>query len=582
MKKLLCWLALLCLLAPTLPALADADGAHAITGRTVDFYYGDIECVVPHAVCFIDGSDVPFLALSQWQAILHDYIGFDSYGAEILADGSLRFDFSMVGNTGVLTREDGYTAAFDCDADTIRFLDYDAFLRLRSDDLLTDMVGSLHSTGGDSVRYFLRTGASSERYGREVVLNAADYGIDFIAQGGECYVPMQTLSDFLLANYSGCIFWNGEFAVVGPSTTFGTADSLTPLGEKYYSVAPRDRSEAMARFSYGELCMALDALYGMRESHGIDDFDGLVEDTGLKADLTGTDAVRASAGLYQLLMLHLDDIHTAFRLPSPLAGVHAADGFGDELGSGPSRSDFLSQWRLYSDARDAVRPDGVPGYEEIGNTAFITPESFQDVPAGVDYYETPPTSEAEDTLGIMIYAYGQITREDSPIENVVLDLSLNKGGMANAAIFTLAAFLGTGAMSTKNVLTGATVTGSYRIDINLDGKADEGDLGLKDKNLFCIESPFTFSCANLVSCAFKASNRVSLLGRASGGGACFVQSLSTADGACCQISGAVQMSFLKNGSFYDNDRGAEPDLPLLKPKSFYNRKALAEYINAIM
>ena len=47
MKKLLCWLTLLCLLAPTLPALAEADGAHAIAERTVDFYYGDIECVVP-------------------------------------------------------------------------------------------------------------------------------------------------------------------------------------------------------------------------------------------------------------------------------------------------------------------------------------------------------------------------------------------------------------------------------------------------------------------------------------------------------------------------------------------------------
>ena len=179
----------------------------------------------------------------------------------------------------------------------------------------------------------------------------------------------------------------------------------------------------------------------------------------------------------------------------------------------------------------------------------------------MDYYETPPTAEAEDTMGIMIYAYGQITREDSPIENVVLDLSCNMGGMTNAAIYTMAAFLGVGSLSTKNTLSGAMVTGHYAADLNLDGVADENDLGLLDKNLFCLESPVSFSCGNLVPCAFKASNRVSLLGRASGGGACFVQSLSTADGACCQISGAVQMSFLKNGSFYDNDRGAEPDFP---------------------
>ena len=41
------------------------------------------------------------------------------------------------------------------------------------------------------------------------------------------------------------------------------------------------------------------------------------------------------------------------------------------------------------------------------------------------------------------------------------------------------------------------------------------------------------------------------------------------------------MSLLKNGAFYDLDRGAEPDLPLMKPASFYDRRALAEYVNEI-
>ena len=53
---------------------------------------------------------------------------------------------------------------------------------------------------------------------------------------------------------------------------------------------------------------------------------------------------------------------------------------------------------------------------------------------------------------------------------------------------------------------GALVTGTYTIDIDLDGKADEKDLGLTDKNLFCLESPLSFSCGNLVPCAFKASS----------------------------------------------------------------------------
>ena len=34
-------------------------------------------------------------------------------------------------------------------------------------------------------------------------------------------------------------------------------------------------------------------------------------------------------------------------------------------------------------------------------------------------FKTAPTAEASDTIGIMLYAYAQVTREDSPVENVV-------------------------------------------------------------------------------------------------------------------------------------------------------------------
>jgi len=581
MKKTLCVITLLCLLASALPGMAEGGAAPVLTERTVEFYYGDPETSEPRTVYFVEGSDVPYLALSGWQDLVRAYLGLDSYTAQVIESGGLSFAFSMAGNTGVLTREDGYTAAFDCDADTLRFLDYDAFLKLSSGDYLTEMVGSLQSSPDGPVRYLQRADTSYQRYGSEVVIDAAAYGIDFIARDGECYVPMQTLCDFLMGTYYCCIFWNGEIAVVGSPDVFGRLDALTPMGEMYYSVAPRARSEAMASFAYGELCMALDNLYGMKQSHGITRFDDMLNDTGLKPELTDTDALRANAGLYQLLYIHLDEMHSAFRLPSPLAGLHAADNFRQTLGYGLSRGNDRRQYDLYLDTRRAAYPDGVPSYEEIGNTAYITLDHFTSVPDGVDYYQTPPTAEAEDTVGIMIYAYAQITREGSPVENVVLDLSCNGGGMADAALFTMAAFLGTGSLSTRNTLAGALVTGSYAIDINLDGAADEGDQALLGKNLFCIESPVSFSCGNLVPCAFKASNLVSLLGRPSGGGACFVQALSTADGACCQISGATQMSFLKNGAFYDIDRGAEPDLPLLKVSSFYDRQALTAYIDQV-
>ena len=50
MKKILCWLTLLCLpLATALNALAEG-GAPVIAGRTVDFYYGNPDTVLPASV----------------------------------------------------------------------------------------------------------------------------------------------------------------------------------------------------------------------------------------------------------------------------------------------------------------------------------------------------------------------------------------------------------------------------------------------------------------------------------------------------------------------------------------------------
>ena len=578
MKKLICALTLLCLLLT--PALAEggAAGGHTLDEKTMDFYLCDAETVMPGSVCFVDGSDVPYLALSRWPEIIAHLAGMPVSVGPSFSELS----FSMTGNVGTLTRGDGYTAAFDCDSDTIDFLDYNAFLRSSDSSYLIDVLDSDGITAPDgSVRYFRRKAGSYERYGREVKIDAGAYGIDFIAAGDDCYVPVQTLSDVFLSHYYMSIFYNGEAVFFVPYNSLGSASALTPLGEKFFSVQPHARSETLARFAYDELCLAMDTFYGLKQSHDIQHFDELADNTGLKRDLIGTDPVRADAALYSLLSLHLDDLHTYYRLPSPLSGVSAANGFADELGRGQSSLNMRSQSKLYREARQKAYPDGVPAYEEVGNTAFITFDHFLAPDDDVDYYQTPPTPEAEDTLGIMSYAYSQITREGSPIENVVLDLSCNMGGESDAAIYTIAAYLGTCSVSAKDPLTGAMVTGNYEIDINLDGVIDEKDLGLQDRNLFCLESPVSFSCGNLVTCAFKNSNRVLLLGRASGGGACIVYPFSTADGTSFQTSGNLQLSFTKNGSFYDIDQDAEPDIPLMKPATFYDRQALAEIVNGV-
>ena len=101
-------------------------------------------------------------------------------------------------------------------------------------------------------------------------------------------------------------------------------------------------------------------------------------------------------------------------------------------------------------------------------------------------------------------------------------------------------------------------------------------------NLFCLTSPNSFSCGNLVPSALKNSHRVTILGQTSGGGACAVQNMTSADGCVFCISGPYRMSYTKNGSFYDIDRGVTPDFVLPSPEQFYNRTRLTKYINSLL
>ena len=185
---------------------------------------------------------------------------------------------------------------------------------------------------------------------------------------------------------------------------------------------------------------------------------------------------------------------------------------------------------------------------------------------------------ADDTIGQIIKAHAAICREGSPIENVVIDLSNNGGGHVDAGLFLLGWVLGDAPFCVKDTFTGALSTATYRADTNLDRVFDERDV-LTDKRIFCLISPVSFSCGNLVPAVFKYSQRVTLLGRTSGGGSCTILPMSTAWGTMFQISSQRRMSFFKNGSFYDIDQGVDPDIYLTKIENFYDREKLTEYIN---
>ena len=577
MKKILAWFLALVLLVGVLPSAFAEGSTHTVEKREYVTYLASTEDTLadPFPLYFLDGvNDLPYVEIDD----LGELIYF--MNTEVSEDPNYSLSSSYDGDTVIFERDSGYSVTFDFAKSTITFQDFNAFLHNSYDTTLIDMLSDPGVDENGNAQLFLRDKEKSfDRYGDSKVFDLGAYGIELVRDGDMYYIPLQTANDifFYPAQRIGFLF-NGEaLFLAGDNQLFSYEDAdYTELAELYYKVKPAPLSDAMAKYSYQELCMMLDNLYGLKDSHDIKSFGQTFWEIGFDESLSGNDAAEADRAIKQFIEYYLDDLHSTFLEFSAIGGMQE---FTANTGMANLKIDESS--KIYGDARAAVYGDDFPGYEEVGNTAYITFDHFTSNYYAPAFYEGKESGEMpDDTIGLIIHAHEQITREGSPIENVVLDLSNNTGGDVDAAVFVLGWFLGDAPFSVKDTSTGAMSTSVYRADTNLDRKFDADDT-VSDKNLYCLISPVSFSCGNLVPAALKSSQKVTLLGRTSGGGSCVVQPVSSAWGTVFQISGAQRMSFLKNGSFYDIDQGIEPDYFIDHIENFYNRAALTDYINSL-
>ena len=541
-------------------ALAEgADPAPAVTEKDVKLYTNGAGTVRDYKVFFMDGGNVPYVPVEDVGLFL-----------EIVDASGVKPEYKAEGDHAVYSRG-AYTMDFDFANDTITFNDFDGFYRQKHLGLV-DMVMGPENTNP----LFERSSLSIDRYGKVLVLDLKPYGIHLVKTDEGSFVPLQTVSD-VVCNFTECpLYFSGD-AVIASEGLNDEEKAILQAGEWEWT-------EDLADFSYRELCFVLDYQYGLKEIHGIEDFDTLFEETGLKTEFLGSSATDAHKALCQLIYLYIGDQHSQFNNLSTLSDRAAFSEYVSKTGQGLEASHRNAAMAAFGAAREKAYPDGIPAYEEIGDTAYITFDGFKDPTGDTDYLA--PVTEADnsgnDTIRLIQYACSRILREGSPIQNVVLDLSMNSGGATIAAQYVMSAFLGEADFSTRNTMTGAMSDAVYRADTNLDGVFDEKDSfaenGLK---LFCIATPLSFSCGNLVPCAFRASNKITMLGQVSGGGSCSIHCFSTAYGTGFQISGYRRFSVMKNGSFYDVDTGAEPHFYISDPAKYYDREALTAFIHGI-
>ena len=532
--------------------------------------------------------EVPYVPCTP--AILKDLTDLDYKISDVTADTK----------TVTITAPNGEKALFDLTTRTCSFDNYDAFYQQGTG----NNVPYLNPTG--SLFDYMKITDNANTPGKKVAINWSTQNIGIVlAPYGNEYVlaiPLQSFDDF----FSSAFIYNGKYI-------YSQDDMLNfrnLIADYYFGVEKKPtRSKEFADYCYNEFCLNLDINYGLKALHGIDkypDFDTYFATIGIRDKLKSEDSLTFAKAVKDVCEFYFGDGHSNYILNSYTIGITEkvpathTDAM-DKAYQAASKKYIDARNNAFSGhewADEQKTRRKAPGYQlsSDGKTAIVRFDSFvcgrknkasltEDRAALLannrkilnDY--TGFYEENYDT-NAFISAVNELIQQNAQIENVVLDLSRNGGGAVQAAVTVMAWMLGEVTLNMENPNTGAKWFSTYQVDINFDGAYDDKDT-VKNKNLFCLTSPISFSCGNTVPVLLKDSSNVTILGVTSGGGAAFVHNTSAADGTLFRCSSKYVVKSLKNGSQYNIDTGAVPDFTINKPANFYSIDKINSLVQSI-
>ena len=493
------------------------------------------------------------------------------------------------------------TALIDLTKRKIYFSNYDHYMSKfysESSKLFFDLAGVQEND-------FIKIEKSFNSWGAPIEVNFSGFE-DFVLCAeidGELnyYVSLNTFGN-LFTNYRYVYNGKEEYSVNKIINGFDNAKEFYRFDE---GTGKKMRSSALTDFTYKELCINLDLNYGLKELHGnkFDCFDSYFEYVGLKSKLLNPDPEIFCKAIWDLCEAYFSDNHSNFKFASYYCGYDIAKKFAERVETGDENlltgNSISKKMELYYTARQNVYGENIPGLEfsDDGKTAIVrfdeyTTSGDSDLNAIIKETNQKLGKTTEEICELIktdytaiqkhivteyyLYCVNKMIKKNPKVENVILDMSNNTGGSCRTAVATLAWMLGEVQTNITNSITGAKCSSVYVCDINADGKFDENDT-IKDKKLFCLISPASFSCGNMVPAMLKSSDRVVLLGETSGGGSACVYPTMAADSTTFRISSRYVMSENKNGSNYDIDKGIEPHVRL-QPETLYNKEKICSIV----
>ncbi len=453
---------------------------------------------------------------------------------------------------------EGSEIIFDVDKNSITFTDF--LSTINGEDTTNPLSISALASRETNAHYLW---IEDEQYigGNKETFDLDDYELKLYQYFDEeedrlqFFLPYNTLCEmfFMSGNTSAYADPRGVFYIYDTAQIEDDRGALTELGKFMAEVKCDTYSKAFAEFNYNCLCLSMDMSYGLGYLFGCTNgFDNWVEKNDLKKELTNTNPRVFSNALNKVTDKLMNDGHSSFHLSSPYGGYAMT-----QFGYGSKVMDLSNELYVSQYYRANYISDFKP-YMENGDTAYISFDTFHFNNQDCYSLGAKTTNSDASTIQLISYANKQIKRANSPIKNVVLDMSCNGGGEFDSFVFVISWMLGSCPVAVKDPISGSKALVNYVADVNFDEKYDDDD-NVSNYNLYLLEGAGTFSGGNYTACQLRNSGKVTILGQNSGGGSNCVLMRTSANGCLYQISGRYEMCVEKDGKWVNTNAGAEPD-----------------------
>ena len=361
----------------------------------------------------------------------------------------------------------------------------------------------------------------------------------------------------------------------------GLEGNMLRLNKKETFYNKEGRSQEYATYDYNLTRLHFGEYYGIKSRKM--DVDSLI--APYKDLICSTSYADYNEGMSRFLLTAVDDGHTS---------VEGYTVFGKQRYQGDAEVAKVASYSGYRrkglvNVRTALKAyrgaaGAKEGYQVVGDTAYLTFDSFASAPNKVtEYTGDPDLYVAANSMAFAYAALKDVATKHKEVKRIVYDLSCNGGGAIVAMPFLLATMSADPVLPMFNYFGGERVECHYKVDLNGDGVfGGEGDTYQGKYQFVILDSPMSFSCANAFPGFAKAGKYATIVGAVSGGGGSVVDQVVNVSGFSYNSSSLCTFATVdEKGNYVENDNGIQVDATIPIEK-YYHRTALNEELDKLL